>query len=228
LRASSPPRSRRRRPRRRSNAWRGRRRSYVLTVAPLGPELAMFGRPLAMVLVADPDERSLSRNGTWRNYSTCHRARPGLHSRSCQGSGRFRRPDLDGADPAQLGPTKSGRGTAGRPLRRALQPPVSGSRIEVTSVVVRLHGRNTPSPGTAGAPPGGTVASVVVARSLGRARDPIVRPTAPCVPATAFPSSRTPRRVDPTISFPPPSERPPCAYANFHIAGTLGARANLN
>jgi DNA-binding NarL/FixJ family response regulator len=34
--------------------------SYILTVAPLGVELAVYERPLAMILVADPDARSPS------------------------------------------------------------------------------------------------------------------------------------------------------------------------
>jgi DNA-binding CsgD family transcriptional regulator len=33
---------------------------YILTVAPLGVELAVYERPLAMILVADPDVRSPS------------------------------------------------------------------------------------------------------------------------------------------------------------------------
>jgi DNA-binding NarL/FixJ family response regulator len=34
---------------------RGGRAAYILTVAPLGVELAVYERPLAMILVADPD-----------------------------------------------------------------------------------------------------------------------------------------------------------------------------
>src|SRR3984893_5558650 len=39
---------------------RGGRVAYILTVAPLGVELAVYERPLAMILVADPDARSPS------------------------------------------------------------------------------------------------------------------------------------------------------------------------
>ena len=39
---------------------RGGRVSYMLTVAPLGVELAVYERPLAMILVADPDARTPS------------------------------------------------------------------------------------------------------------------------------------------------------------------------
>jgi DNA-binding CsgD family transcriptional regulator/PAS domain-containing protein len=38
----------------------GARVAYILTVAPLGVELAVYERPLAMILVADPDARSPS------------------------------------------------------------------------------------------------------------------------------------------------------------------------
>jgi DNA-binding NarL/FixJ family response regulator len=34
--------------------------AYILTVAPLGVELAVYERPLAMILVADPDTRAPS------------------------------------------------------------------------------------------------------------------------------------------------------------------------
>jgi DNA-binding NarL/FixJ family response regulator len=37
---------------------RGGRVPYVLTVVPLGVELAAYERPLAMILIADPDARS--------------------------------------------------------------------------------------------------------------------------------------------------------------------------
>jgi DNA-binding CsgD family transcriptional regulator len=37
---------------------RGGQVAYMLTVAPLGVELAAYERPLAMILVADPDARS--------------------------------------------------------------------------------------------------------------------------------------------------------------------------
>ena len=37
---------------------RGDRVAYILTVAPLGVELAIYERPLAMILVADPDTRA--------------------------------------------------------------------------------------------------------------------------------------------------------------------------
>jgi DNA-binding CsgD family transcriptional regulator len=37
---------------------RGSRVAYVLTVVPLGVELAVYERPLAMILIADPDARS--------------------------------------------------------------------------------------------------------------------------------------------------------------------------
>jgi DNA-binding CsgD family transcriptional regulator len=37
-----------------------RRPPYTLTVVPLGAELAVYGRPLAMIVLADPDERSPS------------------------------------------------------------------------------------------------------------------------------------------------------------------------
>jgi DNA-binding CsgD family transcriptional regulator len=33
---------------------------YIITVAPFGAELAAYGRPLAMIVLADPDERSPS------------------------------------------------------------------------------------------------------------------------------------------------------------------------
>ena len=33
---------------------------YILTVAPLGADLAVYGRPLAMIVLGDPDERSPS------------------------------------------------------------------------------------------------------------------------------------------------------------------------
>jgi DNA-binding CsgD family transcriptional regulator/PAS domain-containing protein len=39
---------------------RGGRAAYILTVAPLGVELAVYERPLAMILVADPDARTPS------------------------------------------------------------------------------------------------------------------------------------------------------------------------
>jgi len=39
---------------------RGGRVAYILTVAPLGVELAVYERPLAMILVADPDTRAPS------------------------------------------------------------------------------------------------------------------------------------------------------------------------
>ena len=39
---------------------RGGRLAYLLTVAPLGAELTVYERPLAMILVADPDELSPS------------------------------------------------------------------------------------------------------------------------------------------------------------------------
>jgi DNA-binding CsgD family transcriptional regulator/PAS domain-containing protein len=39
---------------------RGDRVAYILTVAPLGVELAIYERPLAMILVADPDTRAPS------------------------------------------------------------------------------------------------------------------------------------------------------------------------
>ena len=39
---------------------RGGRMPYILTVAPLGVELAVYERPLAMILVADPDARTPS------------------------------------------------------------------------------------------------------------------------------------------------------------------------
>jgi len=39
---------------------RGDRVAYILTVAPLGVELAIYERPLAMILVIDPDARSPS------------------------------------------------------------------------------------------------------------------------------------------------------------------------
>jgi DNA-binding CsgD family transcriptional regulator len=39
---------------------RGGRVGYMLTVAPLGVELAVYERPLAMILVADPDARTPS------------------------------------------------------------------------------------------------------------------------------------------------------------------------
>jgi DNA-binding CsgD family transcriptional regulator len=39
---------------------RGGRVGYILTVAPLGVELAVRERPLAMILVADPDGRTPS------------------------------------------------------------------------------------------------------------------------------------------------------------------------
>src|SRR5258708_23559915 len=39
---------------------RGDRVAYILTVAPLGVELAIYERPLAMILVTDPDARSPS------------------------------------------------------------------------------------------------------------------------------------------------------------------------
>src|SRR6202047_3515870 len=52
------------RPRPRSGAMlvgrRGGRVAYILTVAPLAVELAVYERPLAMILVADPDARSPS------------------------------------------------------------------------------------------------------------------------------------------------------------------------
>ena len=38
----------------------GGRVAYILTVAPLGVELAVYERPLAMILVADPDARAPS------------------------------------------------------------------------------------------------------------------------------------------------------------------------
>ena len=39
---------------------RGGRVAYILTVAPLGVEIAVYERPLAMILVADPDARTPS------------------------------------------------------------------------------------------------------------------------------------------------------------------------
>jgi DNA-binding CsgD family transcriptional regulator/PAS domain-containing protein len=41
-------------------ARRGDRVAYILTVAPLGVELAVYERPLAVILVADPDARTPS------------------------------------------------------------------------------------------------------------------------------------------------------------------------
>jgi PAS domain-containing protein len=61
----------------------GRRgdRPYVLTVAPLGAELAVYGRPFAMVLVADPEELC-QRRGTWLTALACRRRRAGSRRRS--------------------------------------------------------------------------------------------------------------------------------------------------
>lgn len=72
---------------------RGGRVGYILTVAPLGVELAVYDRPLAMILVADPDARTPS-EGTWLNSLACHRQRAGSRQRSWQGKDCARLPQI--------------------------------------------------------------------------------------------------------------------------------------
>jgi hypothetical protein len=60
---------------------RGGRVPYVLTVVPLGVDLAVYERPLAMILIADPDARSPPRR-TWLNCLACRRRRAGSRWRS--------------------------------------------------------------------------------------------------------------------------------------------------
>jgi hypothetical protein len=75
---------------------RGGRVAYIVTVAPLGTELAVYERPLAMIFVADPDARTPSEppRETLLDSLACHRQRAGSRRRSWRGKNCVRLPQI--------------------------------------------------------------------------------------------------------------------------------------
>ena len=107
---------------------RGGRVPYMLTVAPLGVELAAYERPLAMILVADPDARSPPERDLAELFGLSP-AESRLTAALLGGkklrevADRFRSSDHDCADPVELRPAKSGREPPGRADPRTLEYP---------------------------------------------------------------------------------------------------------